>query len=109
MDVNHVFKYTIHLKGDIRLPDERIYTNIDFSDRVEKQNPDIKDSWELMRKTEDEIESIYFTKEKIDQLKKELCKRIMEDPNPFNISCTDWDGGYEVDEIKLLENIIEIK
>jgi hypothetical protein len=109
MDVNHVFKYTIHLKGDIRLPAERIYTNIDFSDRVEKQNPDIKDSWELMRKTEDEIESIYFTKEKIDQLKKELCKRIMEDPNPFNISCTDWDGGYEVDESELLENIIEIK
>jgi hypothetical protein len=109
MDVNHVFKYTIHLKGDIRLPDERIYTNIDFCDRVEKQNPDIKDSWELMRKTEDEIESIYFTKEKIDQLKKELCKRIMEDPNPFNISCTDWDGGYEVDESELLENIIEIK
>jgi hypothetical protein len=109
MDVNHVFKYTIHLKGDIRLPDERIYTNIDFYDRVEKQNPDIKDSWELMRMTEDEIESIYFTKEKIDQLKKELCKRIMEDPNPFNISCTDWDGGYEVDESKLLENIIEIK
>jgi hypothetical protein len=33
----------------------------------------------------------------------------MEDPNPFNISCTDWDGGYEVDESKLLENIIEIK
>jgi hypothetical protein len=108
MDVNHVFKYTIHLKGDIRLPDERIYTNIDFSDRVEKQNPDIKDSWELMRKTEDEIESIYFTKEKIDQLKKELCKRIMEDPNPFNISCTDWDGGYEVDESQLLENIVDV-
>jgi hypothetical protein len=32
----------------------------------------------------------------------------MEDPNPFNISCTDWDGGYEIDESQLLENIVDV-
>ena len=52
---------------------------------------------------------IVFTKAKINELKKELCKKIMESENPFDISCTDWDGGYLVEESDLLEHKLTLK
>jgi DNA segregation ATPase FtsK/SpoIIIE-like protein len=108
MEVEHVFEYSVRLRDDF-VSDEHIYTNIDFVKNIKQKYPEITDEWQQMALVEDGIQSIYFTKEKIDQLKEELCRRIMEDPNPFYINCTDWDGGYEVDESQLLENIREIK
>ena len=109
MEAKHVFKYDISLKNDFDSSIRCIYTNIDFCEKYKEKNSSEIDEWDNMRLVEDEIEKIYFTKEEIDQLKYELCERIMNDPNPFSIHCNDWDGGYEVDESELLENIIEIK
>jgi hypothetical protein len=109
MEAKHVFKYNIWLKNDIDHFRRCIYTNIDFCEKHKEKNSSERDEWHNMHLVEDEIEKIYFTKEEIDKLKYELCERIMSDPNPFSIYCSDWDGGYEVDESELLENIRTIK
>ena len=109
MEAEHVFKYDIRLKSDIDYFRRCIYTNIDFCEKYKEKNFSEIDEWDKIQLVEDEIEKIYFTKEEIDQLKYELCERIMNDPNPFSIHCNDWDGGYEVDESELLENIRTIK
>lgn len=101
MEAEHVFKFDIKLKPNINYFQRCIYTNIDFREKYK----DEIDEWNWVKPVEDKIEKIYFTNEEIDQLKSELCERIMSDPNPFSISCSDWDGGYEVDESELLENI----
>ena len=109
MKAEHVFKYNIQLKSDIDYFRRCIYTNIDFYEKFQNKHSSEEDEWNKMQIVEDEIEKIYFTKEEIDQLKYELCKRIMNDPNPFSINCNDWDGCYEVEESELLENIRTIK
>lgn len=109
MEAKHVFKYDISLKNDFDSSIRCIYTNIDFCEKYKEKNSSEIDESNNMRFVEDEIEKIYFTKEEIDKLKYEFCKRIMSDPNPFLIYCKDWDGGYEVDESELLENIRTIK
>lgn len=45
---------------------------------------------------EESLAEAYFTKEKIDELKQQLIKQILESENPFSINCTDEDGGYLV-------------
>ena len=109
MKAEHVFNYDIRLKKGIDHFIRCIYTNIDFREKQKEKNSSEIDEWNSIQQVEDEIEKIYFTKEEIDQLKSELCKRIMSIPNPFSISCSDWnsdwDGGYEVNESELLENI----
>lgn len=109
MEAKHVFRYDVHLKYDIGHFRRYISTNIDFCEKHKEKNSSEMDELNQMQLVEDEIEKIYFTKEEIDQLKHELCERIMNDPNPFSFFCSDWDGGYEVDESELLENIRTIK
>lgn len=41
--------------------------------------------------SEDELKEIYFTEDKIKELKERLIKRIQESRNPFNIYCSDTD------------------
>lgn len=48
----------------------------------------------------DMIVDEYFTKEKIEKLKKELCDKIMNADNPFDIYDVDLDG-YPVEENKI--------
>ena len=55
----------------------------------------------VVKKHEDLVQSKYFTKERIEELKKEFIKKIQESDNPFKISCVDIDGGYEITEEKL--------
>lgn len=99
IEVDHVFEYRVSLKSDFDMIDVPVYTNIDFM----KQYGD--EPYETsMPKCEQCIEDIVFTKARINELKKELCKKIMESENPFNISCVDWDGGYLVEESDILEN-----
>ena len=99
IEVDHVFKYRVSLNSDLDTIDVPVYTNIDFMKRYGNEPYETS-----MPKCEQDIEDIVFTKKKIDELKKELCKKIMESENPFNISCVDWDGGYLVEESDILEN-----
>ena len=105
MKAEHVFKYDIRLKSDIDCFKRCIYTNIDFYEKFKNKHDSEEDEWNKRQIVDDEIEKIYFTKEEIDKLKSELCERIMHDPNPFLIHRNNWDGGYEVEESELLENI----
>ena len=105
MKAEHVFKYDIRLKSDIDCFKRCIYTNIDFYEKLKNKHSSEEDEWTKMQIVDDEIEKIYFTKEEIDKLKYELCERIINDPNPFLIHRNNWDGGYEVEESELLENI----
>ena len=104
IEVEHVFKYMVSLKSDLDTIDVPVYTNIDFM--AQYGNEPYETS---MPKCEQFIEDIVFTKEKINELKKALCKKIMETENPFLISCADWDGGYLVEESDLLEHKLTLK
>lgn len=60
-----------------------------------------EDIYMELERQENLVQSRYFTKERIEQLKEELIKRIRESENPFSISCVDVDGGYNVSEEQL--------
>lgn len=47
---------------------------------------------------EEEVQERYFTKERIEELKREFVKKIQETENPFEIYCVDVDGDYNVTE-----------
>ena len=49
-------------------------------------------------KGEQFVKEKYFTKEKINELKKEFIKMIEESENPFNIYCYDEDRDYNITE-----------
>lgn len=99
IEVDHVFQYRVSLNSDLDTINVPVYTNVDFMAQYGEEPYETS-----MPKCEQCIEDIVFTKKKIDELKKELCKKIMESENPFNISCVDWDGGYLVEESDILEN-----
>ncbi len=82
---NDVFVYQVDLKWDLRIP---VYTK-PFPTRLTQQE------WLKDEKT---VEKAYFTKERIEELKKEVIRQIEKSENPFNIECVDRDGGYEVTE-----------
>jgi len=106
VEVEHVFQYAVSLNSDLdylRLP---VYTNFDFTKKYEDVG---MSQFESHLRVEDDIKDIVFNKEKIEQLKKELCEKIMACENPFNICCVDWDGGYLVEEKDILENQIDFK
>ena len=53
------------------------------------------------RRREQLVKEKYFTKEKIDEYKKEFIKMIEETENPFDIYCYDEDAGYKITENEL--------
>lgn len=85
---NDVFVYQVHLKWDLRCFRIPVYTK-PFPPRPTHQE------WV---KDEHTVEKAYFTKERIEELKKEVIRQIEKSENPFNIECIDRDGGYEVTE-----------
>jgi len=91
---NEVFVYSVWFEHYIRIP---IYVKPfpeDYSlteEQLDKQ----------MHEHEDLIQSKYFTKEKIEELKEIFIKKIRESENPFIIDCVDIDGGYEITEDRL--------
>lgn len=99
IEVDHAFQYEVLLNLDLGVINVPVYTNIDFMEQYRNEPNETS-----MPKCEQFIENIVFTKEKINEIKKELCKKIMKSENPFDIYCTDWDGGYLVEESDLLEN-----
>lgn len=87
---NSVFKYNIRLRDDVLT--KEIYTR-------PLTTPSDESSYDL----EMEIARQYFTKERIDALKIEFCKRILEEENPFDINCWDTDGDYNITEDMLFD------
>lgn len=112
----HVFKYRVTLAGDLDEIVKTVKTNVDFFEKVDRKYQDMRKTdpmnyeWnQKMKLTEDMVQNIYFTKEVIQEMKEEICRRIMETPVPFHIFCSDLDGGYYYDEGELLEDIRTIE
>lgn len=91
---NEVFVYSVWFQHYTRIP---VYVKPfpeDYSLTEEQMD-------RQMQEHEDLIQSKYFTKERIKQLKEEFIKKIRESENPFTIDCVDIDGGYNVTEEQL--------
>lgn len=52
---------------------------------------------------EDMVKDAYFTQERIDELKRELIRRIEESNCPFTIICSDYDEYYVSNDKEILE------
>ena len=72
MDTRYIDTYKFHIYLKDYILEERIYT-------------------EGGATHEDDLKKIYFTKEKIEELKQKLIKQIQECENPFEIYCNDTD------------------
>lgn len=96
---NDVFKFRCTLKWELSDYDEYVYTR-PFPDVLLHDDEAIYN-----RHCEEEmlVESKYFTKQKIEELKTMFIKRIQESENPFNICCVDRDGNYNVTEDELFD------
>lgn len=78
-----VYKFNIVPDADICTMYERVYVkpfDIPGSDETH------------IDPREEIVKRKYFTKERIDELKQELIKRIQECNNPFTIYCSDFDA-----------------
>ena len=89
---NDVFKFRITLNWDLEDEEITVYTK-----------PFPEHSYDEYESEEDLVQEKYFTQEKIDELKQIFIKKIQESKNPFNISCVDMDGGYNVTEEDLFD------
>ena len=85
---NEVYKYRVSFAESLEIS---IYIN---------PFPELIGSEEEMQKEcerrEELVKEKYFTKEKIDELKKIFIKLIEENENPFYIYCYDTDSNYNV-------------
>ena len=77
---NHVYKFEVTPLVDI----PRIIVPVDRVD----WNTD------AFGNDEDKVQEAYFTKERINELKRKYIKMIEETENPFHIYCVDTDGDY---------------
>lgn len=94
---NDVFVFDCTLKLDLsRINDITIYTKPFHSKWYVSTDEELDEVEETVRKK-------YFTQERINELKKELIQKIQECENPFEISCVDRDGGYNVTEDMLFD------
>lgn len=101
VNCKHVFTFSVYLSNNvIEVP---IYSNIDFLGNVKYANAE-----STLNNAEEFVKQKYFTKERIEELKRKMCEQIMSCDNPFDISCLDYDGDYVVEESDLLENIVKI-
>lgn len=95
-EAKDVFRFRAYVDDwNILNPERTIYTNM-FPEKYELDCPELEEK----QKT---VKNLYFTPERIQEIKKEMCKRIME--TPLMIECVDSDGGYIIDESELLENL----
>lgn len=93
---NEVFVYSVWFEHYKRIP---VYVKPfpeDYSLTDEQMD-------RQMHEHEDLVQSKYFTKEKIEELKEILIKKIRESENPFKIDCVDIDGGYNVTQEQLFD------
>ena len=91
-----VYKFSINPNMNILSMSERVYVkpfHIEEEDD-ETYHPDPR---------EDMVKEAYFTQEKIDDLKRELIRRIEESNCPFTIICNDYDEYYVSNDKEILE------
>ena len=94
---NDVFVFDCTLKLDLsRINDITIYTKPFPSKGFASTDKELDAVEETVMKK-------YFTQERINELKQELIQKIQECENPFEISCVDRDGGYNVTEDMLFD------
>lgn len=94
---NDVFVFDCELKWDLsRINGITIYTKPFPSDGFCYTDEELYAAEETVKKK-------YFTKERIDELKRQLIQKIQECENPFEICCVDMDGGYNVTEDELFD------
>lgn len=99
---NDVFKFRVSLGWDFTDEDIVIYTK-EFPDFPLGEYKSEEQVQKFYDDQEDLVQEKYFTQEKIDELKQIFIKRIQECKNPFNISCVDRDGNYNVTEDMLFD------
>ena len=90
---NDVFVYQVRVKWDLQCFRIPIYTK-PFPKRLTHQE---------YLADEKTVQEAYFTKERIDEMKKQVIYFIEESENPFRIECVDRDGGYLVTEEELFK------
>jgi len=104
MEAENVYRFDVRIRDGLFNEEKYVYTNLDLMNRVrmpeaerKKLDPAEREMQEYrdMDKLDKLIGDIYFNKDTIEEMKKELCERIMADPNPFLIRCNDWDGGWD--------------
>jgi hypothetical protein len=95
---NEVFKFRISFQ---KFKNINVYVK-PFPDLIDTglTYDELENEWE---QREDLIKEKYFTKEKIDELKKEFIKMIEDSDNPFYIYCYDTDAGYNITEEQLFK------
>ena len=99
---NDVFKFRISLNWDLDDEEITVYTKPFPEHSYAEFKSD--EQWQKMYDDEEDlVQERYFTQEKIDELKQIFIKKIQESKNPFNISCVDRDGGYNVTEEELFD------
>lgn len=99
---NDVFRFRCSLKWELTDEDITLYTKPfpDFPLGEYKSEEQVQNYYDAQ---DDLVQSRYFTKERIDELKRKFIQRIQECENPFDISCVDRDGGYNVTEDMLFD------
>jgi len=107
VEANHVFKFSVSVPG--LSINKTVYTNIDFSKKYDNLFTKEEERFKVLACTEQEVQNLYFTKEVVEKMRQILADKILSGEAVIEIQCTDWDGGYEVEESELLENIIKIK
>jgi hypothetical protein len=98
---NDVFKYRLSLKEDLNLFKE---VNVYVKPFPNPWDDDYDEENEMsLYEKEDFLKEKFFTKEKIQELKNEFLIKFISEENPFDISCIDVDGGYNVTEAQLFK------
>ena len=104
---NDVFKFDVSLKWELSRLYEVVYTKPFEGSKYDKEfdgEGDIDDYTGCqLHEWENLVKNKYFTKERIAELKKKLIAAIEAEENPFDIFCSDYDGGYNVTEDELFD------
>lgn len=95
---NDMFKFRCALRGYIAVLDVTVFTK-----PFDNDNDDYMLSIIGHDENEKLVKKKYFTPERINELKLKLIQKIQECQNPFDIYCTDIDGGYKVTEDELFD------
>ena len=94
---NDVFKFRLTLKRGLDDLEFSVYVK-PFPEDIECDDESLENQSYQQEKL---VKEKYFTQKRIDELKLKFIQRIQECQNPFDIFCSDRDGGYNVTEEQL--------
>lgn len=97
---NDVYKFRLSIYLDE--PDIIVYTKPCKPSRNWK-NIHRKDYGEICENHEKLVQEKYFTKKRVEEIKKDICKKIMSGEIPIDITLQDTDSGYNVTEDMLFD------